>query len=131
MLVFVGQTRSRKLIARLEALGFGECTQPKEWPPRRHPWFLDNAAFSDWKAGKAFNAEAFLRALCLAMAGEIMPVFVVCPDLVASGLESLEFSLRWRDQCESVLRDQSLPMPRWYLAVQDGMTEADVRAVVS
>lgn len=123
MLVYVGQTRSRKLIARLNALGFGECTQPKECPPRRHPWFLDNAAFSDWQAGRAFNAEAFVRALEFAVAHTTLPDFVVCPDRVATGIESLAFSLEWLERCASVQG------ARWYLAVQDGMGEADVAAV--
>jgi hypothetical protein len=130
MLVYVGQTRSAKLIARLSELGFGECTQPKEFPPRRRPWFLDNAAFSDWKAGLDFNGEAFLRALLLAMLESTPPRFVVCPDRVATGVESLAFSLEWLARSASALQDQHAP-PNWYLAVQDGMTEKDVAAVAS
>lgn len=123
MLVYVGQTRSRKLIARLEALGFGECTQPREFPPRRHPWFLDNAAFSDWRSGRPFNGEGFVLALRSAIEHSTLPDFVVCPDRVATGLESLAFSLEWLDTCVFA---QGV---RWYLAVQDGMTGHDVDAV--
>jgi len=53
------------------------------------------------------------------------PDFIVCPDLVASGRASLEFSLRWRERCESLRPDR-----RYYLVVQDGMTVADVSAVL-
>lgn len=122
MLAYVGQTRSRKLIARLTALGIGECTQPREWPPRRHPWFADNAAFSAWRSGRPFDDEGFLSALSSVAEGLPSPDFRVCPDIVAGGLDSLAFSIRWRERCESVC-----PGQRWYLAVQDGMTESDVR----
>ena len=121
MRVYVGQTRSRALIAELGALGFGECTQPMEMPPRRRPWFLDNAAFSAWRAGRAFDAEGFERALCSPVLDESPPDFVVCPDRVATGLESLAFSLRWRERSE--LLRPGLP---WYLVTQDGMTEQAV-----
>lgn len=124
MRVYVGQTRSRKLIARLSALGFGECCNRGEYPPRRRPWFLDNGAFSDWQSGRAFDAAAFLCDCTSANADPLPPDFGVCPDLVASGLESLAFSLRWLDAHAS-----AFPALRWRLAVQDGMTEADVHAV--
>lgn len=135
MLVYVGQTRSRSLIARLEELGIGECTNRGEYPPRRHPWFLDNGAFSDWRSGLEFDGAAFLCDLISAVAGSVPPAFVVCPDRVATGLESLAFSLRWRALCEFVLRARRcsgwrVPRLRWYFAVQDGMEEADVAAVI-
>lgn len=118
MKVYVGQTRAKKLIAYLEALGFGECTQPTEVPPRRSPWFLDNGAFGAWKAGAPFDDVAFLRALeC-----DLSPEWVVCPDIVAGGHSSLEFSEEWRPR----LGGQPA-----YLAVQDGMVTGDVAGVAS
>lgn len=134
MRAYIGQTRSRKLIARLAALGFGECTNRGEFPPRRRPWFLDNGAFSDWRSDRDFDGAAFLCDLICAVAGGSPPDFIVCPDRVATGLESLEFSLRWLALCEFVLRARRcagyrVPAIRWYLAVQDGMTERDVAAV--
>ena len=125
MRVYVGQTRSRALIAELTALGFGECTQPREVPPRRRPWFLDNAAFSAWRAGQPFDEAGFLSALTSDAVASSPPDFVVCPDIVAGGLESLSFSLGWLERCAS-----TLPGQRFYLAVQNGMTEADVLAAL-
>lgn len=125
MLVFVGQTRSRKLIARLTELGFGECTSRGEWPPRRYPSFQDNGAFPDWTRGRDFDNAAFLRDCESANAAAIPPVFTVCPDRVATGLDSLAFSLDWLDSYGS-----RFPALRWYLAVQDGMAVSDVRAVM-
>lgn len=122
--VYVGQTRSRKLIAQLNGLGFGECTNRGETPPRRRPWCLDNGAYSDWRSGRAFNAEEFWSDLTSPVVVSDPPDFIVCPDRVATGLESLAFSLHWHDRCES-----ARPGQRYYLAVQDGMTEADVAPV--
>lgn len=121
MKVFVGQTRSRKLIKRLAEKGFGECTNRGEYPPRRTPWFLDNGAYKDWtaKPRRPFDAERFLLDLAKATAHEPKPDFVVCPDRVASP-DSLEFSLRWMDEHASSYSNN------YYLAVQDGMQPSDV-----
>lgn len=127
MRIYLGQTRSRELIAELAALGFGECLSRDDYlPPRRRPWFLDNGAFGDWLAGRDFDAEAFESKFVSPVLDEMPPDFIVCPDRVATGRESLAFSLRWFERCE-LLR----PGRRFYLAVQDGMTEADVAAAIS
>lgn len=125
MRVFVGQTRSRKLIARLTELGFGECTNRGELPPRRHPWFLDNGAFGDWRSGRDFDAEGFWSDLTSPAVVASPPVFVVCPDRVATGLDSLAFSLHWLERCVS-----ARPGLSYFLAVQDGMTEQDVTQAI-
>ena len=121
MRVYVGQTRSRALIAELLTRGWGECTNRGELPPRRYPWFLDNGAFSDWRSGRAFDAGAFWSDLNSEVAALYPPDFVVCPDRVAGGLDSLAFSRHWLAHCVS-----ARPGLRYFLAVQDGMTEADV-----
>lgn len=117
----MGQTRGRKLLAELERRGWGEMTQPGEYPPRRLPWAMDNGAFGAWKAGLPFDAPAFRAALYRATLFT-PPEFVVCPDLVAGGVESLRFSMDWRPE-----------MPReWrsFLAVQDGMEDEHVEPVL-
>ncbi len=116
--VYVGQTRSSELIGRLSELGFGECTNRGEVPPRRVPWFLDNGAFSDWRAKRAFDKGAFNATLARAGAFETLPDFVVLPDIVAGGKRSLRHSLGWLG------RVGGFPP---YLALQDGMSERDVR----
>ena len=118
LMVYVGQTRSKSLLAQLVDLGFGECTQPKEHPSRRDPWFLDNAAFKAFNAGESFNTHAFVKTLrrvrMWAEKGEsTLPDFVVVPDVVGEA-SSLEFSRSWLDDC----RDLGVPC---YLAVQNGM----------
>lgn len=116
--MFVGQTRSRKLVARLAELGIGEMTQPDEYPPRRRPYVLDNAAFKSFKAGRPLDEEAFRVALDACK--QDPPAFVVVPDKVAAGMESLEYSMGWVEEC----RERSgAPC---YLVVQDGMEKRDV-----
>ena len=80
------------------------------------PYALDNGAWTAFQRGEAFDVAAFERALELM--GERAD-FVVVPDIVAGGVRSLEFSLRWL--CR--LRDFPSPMA---LAVQDGMRLEDV-----
>lgn len=125
MRVYVGQTRSRKLIAELAALGFGECTQRGETAARRHPWFLDNGAFADFKAGRSFDGDAWRRTF-EHHRGAPAPDFVVLPDIVGGGRASLDHSLEWylptRELCLETWGEQ----PPFYIAVQDGMTAADV-----
>lgn len=118
--VYVGQTRSGDLIKELEGYGFGECVSRGELPPRRTPYFLDNGAFGDWKAGRVFDGEAFQADTekVRRMESECRPDFIVCPDIVAGGLASLAFSLTWQPHL--------MPLAPLYLAVQDGMNQEDV-----
>jgi hypothetical protein len=118
MKAYVGQTRSRRLLQWLINAGYGECTNRSELPPRRHPWFYDNGAFSDWKSGKEFDAEAFKKGLEFIQQYDRKPDFIVAPDIVAGGQGSLERSVAWRERVQLVAPA--------YLAVQDGMREGVV-----
>lgn len=118
VIAYVGQTRSRTLIARLAALGLGELVVRGELPARRRPFAFDNGCYRDWRAGVAFNVTRWTRDLRWMLYRGIVPDFVVVPDIVAGGLASLEWSAFWRDAVPT-----EFPA---YLAVQDGMTEADV-----
>lgn len=128
--VYTGQTRSRRAIALCNRLGLGECTNRGELPPRRtdNGWFLDCGAFVDWRAGRAFDGvrwERDLRYVAYRIeAGKLQaPDFIVMPDLVAGGSASL---------ARSVEELQWVPpeLPVRYLVVQEGMTLAEVAAVL-
>lgn len=103
---------------QLWASGVGQVVSRGELPPTGHPWFYDNGAFVDWKNDLPFDEAAFVRDVTLISAATSKPDFVVLPDVVGGGLKSLHHSLRW------------LPFVRGaaplYLAVQDGMTPADI-----
>jgi hypothetical protein len=117
VIAYVGQTRSRALIARLAALGLGELVVRGELPARRRPFAHDCGAYRDWRAGRPFNVVRWDRDMRWMSYRGIVPDFVVVPDIVAGGIASLEWSAFWR---------RSVPdgFPA-YLAVQDGMTTAD------
>lgn len=115
MRVYLGQTRSGAWIRTLSSFGFGECVSRGEFPPRRTPWFMDNGAFGDWLAGRGFNATAYERDLGKLVASDLRPDFLVVPDIVAGGHDSLRFSLSWVERLSNVA-----PL---YFVVQDGMGE--------
>lgn len=118
---FVGQTRSSKLLQKLNQLGIGEATQPDEFPPRRLPYFLDNGAFKLWTAKLPFNEERFMRIVQRVDEEGPRPEFIVVPDRVADPT-SLEYSLSWIPRLQGVA-----PLA---LVVQDGMTEKSVRSAI-
>lgn len=79
------------------------------------PCALDNGAFQCWTRGYPFMDRFFWHTLekCYSLGLELN--FVVCPDLVACGQESLLFSMRYAT-------DRLRGCARLALAVQDGMT---------
>lgn len=87
------------------------------------PFGLDNGAFSAWKNSMPWDESRFLRMVDAVLATGRTPVLAITPDIVAGGRESLDFSLAWRERLPD-----SLP---WYLAVQDGMSPADIDPVMS
>lgn len=129
MMVYVGQTRSSKLIPRLSAFGFGEIVQRYEMAPRRRPYAIDNGAYGDWTNKRTFDEYEFKAAVAQSLYLDYWyedgaPDFIVVPDLVAGGLASLAFSL----QFVPWLEDRGIPL---YLVLQDGMTEGDVEPCLS
>lgn len=120
--VLVGDTRSRALVTRLRELGWGRmCVRDTPAPFPGEPWGFDNGAFGCWRRGEEFDGFSFCDRLRAARATGMRPLVAVTPDIVAAGVDSLDFSLRWLPQLPG-------DWP-WYLAVQDGMTTADVRPV--
>jgi hypothetical protein len=121
VIAYVGQTRSRALIARLDALGIGECVVRGELPPRRPGrFFHDCGAYRDWRAARPFDVARWMRDMRWMSYRGLRPDFVVVPDVVAGGAASLAWSALWRDAVPA-----EFPA---YLAVQDGMTIDEVAA---
>ncbi|WP_244111965.1 hypothetical protein [Burkholderia diffusa] len=85
------------------------------------PYALDNGAWTAYQQGRAFDDDAFMRALDKVGEGA---EWIVLPDIVAGGLRSLEYSLTWLERLRG--------FPRQLLvAVQDGMEIDDVRELLS
>jgi hypothetical protein len=80
-------------------------------------WGLDNGAWSAFQQGKPFDEDAFSRAIDKVGEGA---QWVVLPDIVAGGMESLELSLKWLDRLKGFPE-------RLLIAVQDGIEPDDVR----
>jgi hypothetical protein len=76
---------------------------------------MDNGAFGDWLAGRGFDVAAYEKDLGKLLASDLRHSFLVVPDLVAQGHDSLRFSLQWVERLYSIA-----PL---YFVVQDGMGE--------
>lgn len=115
--VLVGERPSAKVRNIAQANGWGQMfiyCDPK--PYSGEPWGFDNGAYLDWRNGRDFDEDRYMRALMVALkVGR--PYMAVVPDLVGQGVASLDFSMRWR---------VALPEWPWYLALQDGMVESHV-----
>jgi hypothetical protein len=120
---YVGETRAKKMRAMAVDAGCGLVVQRGRvgkaavhlWPS----YFYDNLAFADWRAGREFDAAAFASDIVALAQAERRPDFCVLPDRVAGGLASLAMSLAWLMHLECTGLT-------WALAVQDGMTPADI-----
>ena len=126
VIVLLGEFRTGRSLASgyLARHGWGRMwvTNGPHFEYEGEPFGVDNGAFSAWKNGASWDESKFLRRVDAALASGRTPVLSVAPDVVAGGLHSLEFSVRWRDRLPDGLR--------WYLAVQDGMTPGDVEPVI-
>lgn len=82
---------------------------------------LDNGAWTSYQQGERFDEQAFGKAVD--KLGERAD-WIVLPDIVAGGMESLDFSLKWMDRLAGI-------PTKLLLAVQNGMTPEDVRELLS
>ncbi len=93
------------------------------WPS----WFLDNGAFSAWKQTRPldlvawYSAVLFLVSLHNASRREMLPDFVVLPDIVAGGIDSLHFSA---ESLQMMELDGINRIVDFALVVQEGMDPA-------
>jgi hypothetical protein len=83
----------------------------------------DNGAWADFQAGRAFDDNAYERFLEWLAAQRTAPDWLVLPDIVAGGLESLALSLRYMNRCRAIA-------PLVLVAVQNGMEPRDLAPLV-
>jgi hypothetical protein len=83
----------------------------------------DNGAWADFQAGRSFDEDAYERFLDWISAQPVAPDWLVLPDIVAGGLDSLALSLRYVNRCAAVA---SLVL----ISVQDGMMPVDLAPLV-
>jgi len=115
--VFLGSTRDTKFVATMSRNLWGECfvAGGKVRSPRVFPCMVDNGAYGAWRSGNEWNGDRFIRSL--ESIGTLLH-FVVAPDIVAGGNDSLGHSIRWHARVK--------PFGPVYLAVQDGMNVNDI-----
>lgn len=111
---------SEREIMRRHGVGvlYGPGRQLPAADMRAMPTALDNGAFGAWRRNRPFDEFGFLKALHYMMDMNVNPEFIVAPDIVSRGTQSLAFSRRW---AERLTYPTSLA-----LAVQDGMTPETV-----
>jgi hypothetical protein len=80
---------------------------------------LDNGAFACFRKGYPFMEKVFLDTLDASYKAGLKLDFIVCPDIVQGGKESLEFSLKWAT-------GRLVTCPNLALVVQDGMEIKDL-----
>jgi len=90
----------------------------KEWSDI--PCALDNGAFQAHKRGFPFMRGLFMDTIEKCYCVGLSLDFIVCPDIVAGGKRSLDFSLDWA-------MGELRTVPRLALAVQDGMDTLQVK----
>lgn len=121
MIAYASRTGTKRNLAALKAAGWRLLvSRAGVWRSEGFPYALDNGAWTDHQQGQPFDAAAFQRLLDQMGAGAD---WCVAPDIVAGGAASLELSVSWMGRCRAACR-------RVLIAVQDGMTPADLRPLV-
>ena len=122
MVGYASRTGTRRNLAALRDAGWRLLVSAKgELRTEGMRYALDNGAWSAFVQQQPFDEDAFL--LAVDRLGEGAD-WIVLPDIVAGGLASLEFSLRWKE------RLRGMPT-RMLLAVQNGMQINDVASLLS
>lgn len=120
MLPYASRTGTRRNLAVMRSAGWRILVTPAEPRTEGFPYALDNGAWSAFQTGTPWNEEAFVR-LCATLGDGAD--FVVAPDIVAGGLDSLRLTEAWLPRRASVARIR-------LVAVQDGMSADDVRPLL-
>lgn len=113
---YASNTGTKRNLEALRAAGWRLLLTPENPTPREGLRFaVDNGAWGCKQRGEKFDGRKFMR-LVDRVGGRAD--FVIVPDIVEGGMESLMFSLHWLSKLRTV--------PHLLLPVQDGM---DVFAV--
>lgn len=119
-MAYASLTGTRTTLDAMRAHGWGVLVTPDTWKrckvPRDMPLACDNGAWGAFNGNRQWDAHLFVRMM---HAVGRAAAWVVVPDVVADSVASLALTRAWLpwclDNCAKVL-----------VAVQDGMTEADV-----
>lgn len=123
MIPYASKTTTKRNLAVLRAAGWRMLLSPTGCglDPVGFRYGLDNGAWTAHQQKKPFDGDLFRAALV-----KVGPDadWVVVPDIVCGGLESLTVSLQWLPEC---LRHCSKAL----IAVQDGFTVDQIEPLVT
>jgi hypothetical protein len=116
---------------------FGACVTPyinNNITIGKMPFFFDNGAYKSFSSGTPFDSALFIKKVTDLEAkmqfGHCLEAdFIVIPDIVGGGDDSLDFSLQWLEYIEDNMRH----IARYnllYLPVQDNMDIDNVERVI-
>lgn len=120
-------TGTKKTISQCNEFDVGLMMVASWRNPKKWPYFaIDNGCYSAYVRSQKWHGiswcpSTFLRLCSKAKHLDLAPDFVVVPDIVAGGRLSLDFSRTWVPILKALY-----PQFPLYLAVQDGMSLADV-----
>lgn len=127
MKCYASRTGTRRNVAALAAAGWGWMVGPLDMGGpvlADMPWALDNGAWPAFAQGIEWDEAAFVRALDRYGPGAD---FIVVPDVVGDGPASLARTRAWLPR---LLARADLGETRLLIAVQDGMTFADIEPLL-
>lgn len=123
-MAYASRTGTRRNVEVMRRAGWRMLCEPSQlgrYAGDRPPlaYALDNGAWGCFQRGVPFDGEGFAR--LLEWLGEGAD-WIVVPDIVQGGLESLRFSLSWLSRV--------LSFAPALIAVQDGMEAGDVQGLL-
>lgn len=122
MIGYASRTGTRRNLAGLRAAGWRMLLSPQTpLLPAGFAYGLDNGAWTAFQQKAPWDEAAFMR--LLGKFGALAD-WVVAPDIVAGGTESLALSSEWFVRCSDAC-------PLVLVAVQDGMEPDDLRPFLS
>jgi hypothetical protein len=123
MICYASRTGTRRNLDALRAHGWGLLvSRAGVWRTEGFERICgDNGAWADFQAERSFDEDAYER--FLEWIEPCAPDWLVLPDIVAGGMESLALSLRFMNRCRAVA-------PLVLIAVQNGMEPHDVAPLV-
>jgi hypothetical protein len=121
MIAYASRTGTRRNLAALRLAGWRLMISARGVHRNEGmPHALDNGAWTSYLSKEPFDEAAFLRAYEL-----FAPTadFIVLPDIVAGGMQSLDFSMKWRARLGK-------PFGLQLIAVQDGMEPDAIEPII-
>jgi hypothetical protein len=129
MIAYASRTGTLRNLTALRSAGWGLLvSRAGHWSTEGFlTWAADNGAWRDHQAGQPFAADAFLGFVGWIEAQPIRPQWLVLPDVVAGGLDSLALSRQWLAN----LRDREFWQGRrLLLAAQDGIEPRHIEGLI-